>query len=261
MGKSSSKIFNLQGEPVGKTRLPDVFKTQIRPDVIKRAVVAIQSHRLQPQGRDKYAAKRTTAESWGTGRHLARVPRLRDRSRAAFAPGTVGGREAHPPVAEKKITKKIPRKEKRLALNSAIAATGQKEIVESRGHVVDDVPDLPLVVSDEIETLGKTKDIKNALVSLGVWPDVYRVKETVKIRAGKGKMRGRRRKMGVGPLIVVSKGDGIVEAARNIPGVDVVRVEDLNVELLAPGTHPGRLTLWSSSTIEKLKNITEEGAE
>jgi len=261
MGKASSKIFNPKGEPVGKTRLPSVFKTQIRPDVIKRAVIAIQSHRIQAQGRDKYAGKRTTAESWGVGRHLSRVPRLRDRSRAAFAPGTVGGRTAHPPVSEKKIAKKIPRRESRLALYSAIAATGLKEIVGSRGHVVDDVPDLPLVVTDEIESLERTKDIKDALVSLGVWPDVYRVKESIKVRSGKGKMRGRKTKMGVGPLIVVSKDNVIMEAAQNIPGVDVARVEDLNVELLAPGAHPGRLTLWSSSTIEKLRNMTEERAE
>jgi len=261
MGKASSKIFNLKGEPIGKTLLPSVFKTRIRPDVIKRAVIAVQSHRIQAQGRDKYAGKRTTAESWGVGRHLSRVPRLRDRSRAAFAPGTVGGREAHPPVSEKKIAKKITRKERRLALCSAIAATGLKEIVESRGHVVDDVPDLPLVVTDEIESLEKTKHIKDALTSLGVWPDVYRVNDSIKVRSGKGKMRGRKTKMGVGPLIVVSKSNGVMEAARNIPGVDVAIVEDLNVELLAPGAHPGRLTLWSSSTIEKLRNMTKERSE
>jgi len=258
MGKASSKVFNLEGKPVGKTRLPSVFKTQIRPDVIKRAVVAIQSSRIQPQGRDPYAGKRTTAESWGVGRGISRVPRLRDRSTAAFAPGTVGGRAAHPPTTEKKITKKIPHKEKRLALYSAIAATGLREIVKSRGHVVDDVQDFPLIVSDEIESLKRTKDIENALLSLGLLPDVYRVKENIKVRAGKGKMRGRRKKMGVGPLIVVSENNGIVEAARNIPGVDVAAVKDLNVELLAPGAHPGRLTLWSSSSIEKLRNLTGE---
>lgn len=259
MGKASSKIFNLEGEPLGRIRLPRVFKTPVRPDVIKRAVVAIQSHRIQPQGRDKYAGKRTTAESWGVGRGIARIPRLRDRSRAAFAPGTVGGRSAHPPVAEKKIAKKIPRKEKRLALYSAVAATGLKEIVESRGHIVDDVPDFPLVVTDEIESLNRTKDVKDVLLKLGLWPDVYRVKESVKVRAGKGKMRGRRKRVAVGPLIVISENNEIMKAATNILGVDIAKVEDLNAELLAPGTHPGRLTLWSSSSIEKLRKLTEEG--
>ena len=260
MGKVSSKIFNLEGKSVGKTRLPRVFKAQIRPDVIKRAVVAIQSHRIQPQGRDKYAGKRTTAESWGVGRHLSRVPRLRDRNTAAFAPGSVGGRASHPPVAGKETSKKIPRKEKRLALQSAIAATGLKEIVESRGHVVDDVPDFPLIVTDEVESLKRTEDLENALLKLGLWPDAYRVIDSVKVRAGKGKVRGRKKKMRVGPLIVVSENNGIVRAARNIPGVDVATVKDLNVELLAPGSHPGRLTLWSSSSIEDLRKLTEEKA-
>ncbi len=261
MGKASSKIFNLEGKPVGKTRLPSVFKTQIRPDVIKRAVVTIQSHRIQPQGRDTYAGKRTTAESWGVGRHLSRVPRLRDRGRAAFAPGTVGGRAAHPPRTEKKIAKKIPSKEKHLALCSAVAATGLRETVESRGHVADDVPDFPLVITDEVEGLKRAKDVKSVLLNLGLWPDVYRVRDSIKVRAGKGKMRGRKKKMGVGPLIVVSENNGIMEAAKNIPGVEVSKVEDLNVELLAPGAHLGRLTLWSSSSIEKLRKLTGEEAD
>ncbi|HIE13722.1 TPA: 50S ribosomal protein L4, partial [Candidatus Bathyarchaeota archaeon] len=165
------------------------------------------------------------------------------------------GRRTHPPVTGKKIYKKIPKKEKRLALLSAIAATGKKEVVESRGHITDDIPDFPLVVTDDFENLKRTKEVEEALKNLGVWPDIYRVKESVKVRAGKGKMRGRRKKMAVGPLIVVSQDNGIMKAARNIPGVDVSTVKDLNVELLAPGTHPGRLTIWTKSSIEALKKI------
>ena len=259
MGKVSSKVFDLEGNVTGRIRLPKVFRTPLRPDVIKRAVLALQSHRLQPQGRDVLAGKRTTAESWGVGLGMARVPRLRDVRRAALAPGTVGGRPAHPPVTEKKIYKKMPRKEKRLALFSAIAATGLREVVAARGHIIDDVLDLPLVVTDELQTLKKTKEVEEAFKNLGVWPDVYRVKESIKIRAGKGKMRGRRKKMAVGPLIVVSENDGISKAARNIPGVDVSTVKDLNVELLAPGTKPGRLTVWTRSSIEALREFVEGG--
>ncbi len=105
----------------------------------------------------------------------------------------------------------------------------------------------------------KTRDLKYAFISLGVWPDVYRVKSSIKVRAGKGKMRGRRKKKGVGPLIVISKNDGIVEAARNLPGVDVAHVKDLNAELLAPGTHPGRLTLWTRSSIKELRERSRGG--
>lgn len=254
MGVVSCKVFNLEGKRVGRIRLPEIFKTTLRPDVVKRAVVAIQSHRLQPQGRNPMAGKRTTAESWGVGHGMSRVPRLRELRRAAFAPGTVGGRLTHPPVTQKKIRKKISKKERRLALFSAIAATGSKETVGGRGHAVDDVPDFPLVVTEDIESMRRTQDLKGVFIAIGVWPDVYRVRESVKVRAGKGKTRGRRRKMAVGPLIVISKNDGIVEAASNLPGVDVAFVKDLNAELLAPGAHPGRLTVWTRSSIEELRN-------
>ena len=256
MGKISAKVFDLKGEEVSKLNLPQIFNTPSRPDVIKRAVVTIQSHKYQPQGRDPMAGKRNTAESRGTGLGISRMPRLKARGqRAAFAPGTVGGRSAHPPEAEKKIKKKLPKKEMHLALRSAIAATGSKEAVSSRGHMVDDIPDFPLVVVDEIQSLKKTKDIEEALINLGVWADIFRVKESRKVRAGKGKMRGRKMKQAVGPLLVITKNEGVAEAARNLPGLDVVSVENLNAEVLAPGTHQGRLTVWTNSAFEKLEKV------
>lgn len=254
------KIFDLDGKPVGKMTLPPIFETPLRPDVIKRAVLAIQSARIQPQGRDPMAGKRTTAESRGVGLGIARIPRIKGPAgRGAFAPGTVGGRLAHPPTPEKKIVKKIPKKEKRLALFSAIAATASKETVASRGHAVEGVPQIPLVVVDELEGLNKTKDVEETLIKLGVLADLYRVRESIKERAGKGKLRGRRMKQAVGPLIVVAEDKGIGEAARNIPGVDVIPVKELNAEILAPGTHPGRLTIWTKSAIETLDKIHFEG--
>jgi large subunit ribosomal protein L4e len=167
----------------------------------------------------------------------------------------VGGRSAHPPEAEKKIRKKIPKKEMRLALRSAVAATGSKETVACRGQMVEDVPDFPLVVVDEIQSVKRTKDMEEALMNLGVWPDIFRVKESRKVRAGKGKMRGRKMKQAVGPLLVITKNEGVAEAARNLPGIEVASVENLNAELLAPGTHPGRLTVWTSSAFEKVEKV------
>ncbi|MEM2104395.1 MAG: 50S ribosomal protein L4 [Candidatus Bathyarchaeia archaeon] len=258
------KVFNLNGEPVGKIRLPTVFKTPIRRDVIKRAVLAIQTSRFQPQGRDPLAGKRTSAESRGVGLGIARIPRIKGpRGTGAFAPGTVGGRLAHPPTAEKKIVKRIPKKEKRLALFSAIAATASKEVVTSRGHAVEGIPQIPLIVTDELESLKKTKDVEEALIKLGVLADLYRVRESVKVRAGKGKLRGRRLKHAVGPLIVVAEDKGIGEAAENLPGVEVVQTKELNAELLAPGSHPGRLTVWTVSAVEtigKMYSVEKEAA-
>jgi large subunit ribosomal protein L4e len=254
MGNISAKVFDLTGKEVAKLNLPKIFNTPNRPDVIKRAVVTIQSHKIQPQGRDPMAGKKNTAESRGTGSGIARIPRLKERGqRGAFAPGTVGGRSAHPPESKKKIKKKIPKKENRLALRSAIAATGSKEIVASRGHIIDEVPDFPLVIVDEIQDLKKTKDVEDALMNLGVWPDIFRAKESRKIRSGKGKMRGRKMKQAVGPLLVITKNNGVAEAARNLPGIEIVSVQNLNAEVLAPGTHPGRLTVWTNSAFENLE--------
>jgi large subunit ribosomal protein L4e len=260
--KKTAKIFDLQGKSIGKTTLPTVFATPLRPDIIKRAVLAIQSTRRQAQGRNPMAGKRTTAESRGTGMGTARVPRIKGGAgRAAFAPSTVGGRQPHPPRSEKKIVKRLPKKEAHMALLSAIAATASKDAVASRGHQIDDVPDIPLIVTDSIEELTKTSDVEAALTNLGVLSDLYRVKTSRKIRAGKGKHRGRKMKQAVGPLIVVVEKTGLFNAASNIPGVTLAKVSDLNAEMLAPGTHPGRLTLWTNGAIEQLANLYGGGAE
>jgi large subunit ribosomal protein L4e len=260
MVKKAAKVFNLEGKPVGKIELPPVFATPVRPDVIKRAVLAIQSSRIHPQGRDPMAGKRTTAESQGTGSGSARLPRRKTAGRqAAFAPGTVSGRQAHPPLSEKRIVKRIPKKEKRLALFSAIAATSSKELVAKRGHNIEDVPQIPLVVTAELEELKKTKEVEETLIHLGILSELFRVRESRKVRAGRGKTRGRKLKQASGPLIVVAENKGIMEAAGNIPGVDVALLANLNAEMLAPGTHPGRLTLWTNTAIEKLATSSTRG--
>ena len=259
MVKKSVKLFDLTGKTVGRIPLPSMFRTPIRPTVIKRAVLAIQSNRFQPQGRDPMAGRRTSAESRGTGMGISRVPRIKGpRGRAALAPGTVGGRACHPPTSEKKIIKKLPKKEKRLALFSAIAATASKELVSSRGHSIEDVLEVPLVVENDLEKLRKTKEVEESLINLGVLSDIYRVKRSKKIRAGKGKGRGRKYKQAIGPLLIIAENKGIINSARNIAGVDVTRVENLNTELLAPGGHPGRLTIWTNSAIEKLGVLYKE---
>ena len=258
--KKTAQVFNLEGKPEGKANLPSVFDTPLRPDVIKRAVLSIQSHRLQHQGRDPMAGKKTSAESRGTGSAIARVPREKGGGgRAAFAPGTVGGRQGHPPKVETRIVKEIPKKEKQLALQSAIAATASKETVAARGHEVEGVVEIPLIVADTFGELTKTSEVEEALTNLGLLTDIYRVRESRSVRAGKGKHRGRKTKQAVGPLIVIAENKGIINAAHNIPGVDITTVKDLNAEILAPGTHAGRLTLWTNGAIEQLEKLYGEG--
>jgi large subunit ribosomal protein L4e len=232
----------------------------IRPDVIKRAVLAQQSHRLQPQGRDVMAGKRTSAITRGTGLGLARLPRVKGSgypraSSGAFAPNTVGGRTTHPPKSEKRIYKILNRKERRLAIRSAIAATAHKDLVSLRGHKIDSVPALPLIVTDDVQELSKADEAKVVFEKLGLLPDLERVKKSRKIRAGKGKFRGRKWRNGVGPLFVIDEDKGVRKAMRNFLGVEIVEVESINAELLAPGASPGRLTVWSLSAIKKLEKL------
>ncbi|RLE54261.1 MAG: 50S ribosomal protein L4 [Thermoprotei archaeon] len=249
------KVFDLSGNPVKEMELPPQFFTPIRIDVIRRAVLSIQTARKQPQGRDPMAGKRTTAMSFGVGLGLARLPRIKGHlwPRAAFAPNTVGGRRAHPPTTMKKIHEEINKKEKRFATRSAIAATAVLDLVKARGHRVDKVPQIPLVVTNDIEALATTSQVKYVFKTLGLWDDVERAHDRIRIRAGKGKMRGRRYTCPRSVLVVIGQDRGIVRAARNLPGVDVVEVKLLNAELLAPGGVPGRLTLWTESALETLR--------
>jgi large subunit ribosomal protein L4e len=144
---------------------------------------------------------------------------------------------------------------------SAIAATASKEAVASRGHSIEDVKEVPIIVTDDLEGLKKTKEVEDTLVRLGILSEIYRVRESRKVRAGKGKKRGRKMKQAVGPLIVVNENKGIVEAAENVPGVEIVTVDNLNAEMFAPGTLPGRLTIWTSGAIGKLNELYGKGEE
>lgn len=252
-----AKVYSLDGEPVEEIELPGVFGDEFRPDLIRRAVIASQTARLQPWGADEMAGKRTTAETWGKGHGVARVRRVKGSRHpaaggGAFAPFTVGGRRAHPPKVGKVLVERINRKERLLALRSAIAATKEMNLVSGRGHVVEKLVGFPLVVSDELEEVGRARRAKEVFKKLGLWGDVERSAKSTKVRAGKGKMRGRRYRRAVGPLLVVSEDRGIGLGAGNFPGVEVVEVDGLNVERLAPGGMPARLTAWTKSAIQKL---------
>ena len=253
------KAFTLKGKVIKeRVTLPSHFDTPYRPDVIKRAVLAVQSRRHQPHGVDELAGKRNTAQSWQTGHGRSRMPRVKGSgtgaaNKAAFAPGTVGGRVAHPPEARKVIVERINIKENRLAIRSAIAASANPEFVRARGHKIDNVPQIPMVVSDKLESVTTTAKAFEALIFLGLGDDLDRASNGRSIRAGKGKMRGRKMKTPKSLLIVVGTDSGIVKAARNLPGVDIAEVHGLNADLLAPGTHPGRLVVWTRSAIDRLE--------
>jgi large subunit ribosomal protein L4e len=259
--KMSKKVnvYGLDGEVKSDIELPAVFEVLPRFDLIRRAVVASESAEYQPQGRDPAAGKKNTAKGWGTGFAVARVPRLKGSGypgarSAAFVSMAVGGRAGFAPSPNKIIVKVINKKERRSALSSAISATGMKELVEKRGHKMEKELSFPIVIDDKIQTLKRTKEVVEIFENMGIKADLNRVINGTKVRAGKGKMRGRKYRKPRGPLIVVKDDTGIVKAARSIPGVDVITVNTLSVRSLAPGSLAGRLTLWTSSAIKELKN-------
>ena len=251
-------FYDLNGNPVSEVELPKQFYTPIRIDLIRRAYLSAFTARLQPKGNDPLAGRRKSAMSFGVGLGLARLPRYKGHlwPRAAFAPNAVGGYRCHGPKVEKKLHEEINKKEKRLAIRSAIAATAIRDLVKARGHRIDNVVQIPLIVVNDFENISITKMVKEVFKKLGLWDDIEKAHEKTRIRAGKGKRRGRRYKTPKSVLVVLSEqGKPVVNAVRNLPGVDVVPVNQLNMLVLAPGGHPGRLTLWTVGAIEKLRNL------
>ncbi len=244
----NTTVHDLDGGEAGSVELPAVFETAFRPDLIGRAVAAAQANRKQAYGADEFAGLRTPAESFGSGRGLAHVPRQENVARRV--PHAVSGRRAHPPKAEKDQSKRLNDKERQLAIRSAIAATADAELVTERGHAFDEDVELPLVVSDEFEDLVKTQEALGVLEALGVADDVTRAEDGRSVRAGQGKARGRKYRQPKSVLVVTSETPS--RAARNLAGVDVATASEVNAEDLAPGAHPGRLTLWTESALEEV---------
>lgn len=229
--------------------LPEIFSEDYRPDLIRKAVMALQSTRRQPHGTDPIAGIRSSAVGWGSGRGSSHVPRIKNGSRAAKVPQAKGGREAHPPKVAKVLVKEINQKEKQKAFRSAVAASINAELVKGRGHLFEG--EIPVILEDKFETIGKTAEIVTALTTAGVYNDVVRAKDSRKVRAGRGKLRGRRFKQRKSLLIVTAEKPLI--AARNLSGVEAVTVDQLNVEHLAPGMQAGRLTVWTESALNRLE--------
>ncbi len=255
-----TKVIGLDGKETKSIDLPAVFDSEYRPDLIKRAFTAKQSRGLQPHGADVTAGLRTSATyvgrrgafRSGINRGMARLPRVKTGGGGLGAvkrvPHAVGGRRAHPPKVEKILKKAINKKEQKLAMQSAIGATTQLELVNERGHKIEG--EVPIVVDDKFEALKKTSEVIVVLQKLGLTPDLERAKEK-KVRAGKSKKRGKKYKRKKSALIVVTD-DASLKACRNIPGVDAVKANKLNIDLLAPGAHAGRLTVWTEGAIKQV---------
>ena len=263
--------YSIEAEDGKNVTLPSAFESAYRPDLIRRAVHSSRANRRQSYGHREHGGKRApqpgmkhSVEWWGKGRGVSRIMRKTGARTGAQNPHTRGGRRAHGPMVQKEWSQKLNTKEANAARDSAIAASADAEMVSARGHRFSDNVRFPIVIGGysedgedfDVESLPLEKATKKFIAmmeSIGVGDDLVRANNGRNIRAGKGKMRGRRRRTPRSILLVVAQRDALAKAARNVPGVDVAIAKDLCAEDLAPGGDAGRLTVWTKSAIEALE--------
>lgn len=246
-------LYSIDGKAKKKIDLPKVFFEDVRNDLIRRAVKTSQANRRQPYGPSQTSGMRHAVSTWGKGRGVARVQRLSQGRTAAQSPNVVGGRRAHPPRPQRDWSQKINKKEGKKARNSALSATKEVDLISQRGHKFKKSITMPIVVEDSIEKIVTIKEAISTLKKLGVKADLERARNGIHIRAGRGKMRGRRYRKPKSLLMVVKDHEKAMRGFGNLPGIDVTTPERLNVELLAPGGMPGRLTIFSEGALKKLE--------
>ncbi len=236
-----------EGEYASSATLPAVFLAPIRPDVVQSVHTSLAKNKRQPYAVSTKAGHQTSAESWGTGRAVSRIPRVpgggtHRAGQGAFGNMCRGGRMFAPTKIWRRWHRKVNLNQKRYAIASALAASAIPSLVLARGHRIEKVPEIPLVLEDSVEAIEKTSAAVKLLKRIGAYEDVEKVRASHNIRAGKGKMRNRRYVSRRGPLVVYdSEGAKLIKSFRNVPGVEIVSVHRLNLLQLAPGEFFSRL--------------------
>jgi len=254
-------VYDEKSQLTGRSiPIPAVFRAPIRTDIVNFVHDQMRRNKRQAHAVSTKAGEQTSAQSWGTGRAVARIPRVRGggthrSGQGAFGNMCRGGRMFAPTKIWRKWHRKINLKQRRYAIVSAIAASGIPSLVMAKGHSIETVPEIPLVLTDKIEDIKKTKEAVALLRKIGAWQDILKVYASKHVRAGKGKMRNRRNVMKRGPVIIYNKDNGIKKAFRNIPGISLLNVDRLNLLRLAPGGHVGRFCIWTESAFKKLDQL------
>lgn len=260
MSRPLVTVFGLNGDKSGETTLPAVMTAPLRPDIVQFVHTNMNKNKRQAYAVNIHASKQVVAASWGTGRAVARIPRVGGGGTARSGQGAFGnmcrgGRMYNPSKTWRKWNRKININQKRYAVASALAASAVPALVMARGHSVDEVPEIPLVVDTAVQATKKTSAAKDILSAIGALDDVNKAADSKKIRTGKGKMRNRRYVLRRGPLIIYKSNDGVEQAFRNLPGVELCCVDRLNLLQLAPGGHMGRFCVWSQAALDELDKI------
>merc|ERR1719359_2398395 len=253
-------IFSLSGEKNGETTIPSVMNAPLRPDIVQFVHTNLNKNKRQAYAVSIYAGHQTSAQSWGTGRAVARIPRVpgggtHRAGQGAFGNMCRGGRMFNPTKTWRKWHRKINVNQRRYAVCSALAASALPSLVMARGHRISEVAECPLVVDSSVESVDKASKAVKILKDVGAYEDVEKSKSSRQIRSGKGKMRNRRHVQRRGPLVVFDKDQGINKAFRNLSGVEVCSVDRLNLLQLAPGGHLGRFVVFSEGAFAKLDAV------
>jgi len=261
-------VYNYENpsEKAGTLPMPEVLTSPLRPDLVREVHKNMSKNTRQAYAVKQKAGYDTAAESWGTGRAVARIPRApgggtHRAGQATFGNQARGGGMYNPTVVWRRWHRRVNVTQKRHAVATALAASSLPPLVMARGHRIGEVAELPLVVSDGLESVTKTKEAVEALQKLGCGQDLQKVLDSKKIRAGHGKARNRRYRMRCGPLIIYNEDNGITRAMRNIPGVEATSVDNLNLLRLCPGGHFGRFLIFTEGAFKKLTEIYGTKAE
>lgn len=252
-----AKLYDKTGKAKGDVNLPKCFTGRIRADILLKVFEAQKGVFSQAYGSMEGAGAQYSASGiskkkrhdWkGTyGKGISRIPRkIMSRHGASFnwigatVSSTRGGRRPHAPRAEKNLFKKINKKELLIALKSALTGSLDAKALETKfGRKVN----VGGVFTADILS-AKTKDFVAAMKA--IFGDENFLKKR-SIRAGIGKMRGRKYKSNAGLLFVVGS-----EEEMKRSGVDVVKVSDLAVKDLAPNGVAGRMVCYSEKAIEEI---------
>jgi len=255
-------VYNCENpsEKKSTVKMPAVLTSPLRPDLIREVHMNVSKNSRQAYAVRQKAGYDTAAESWGTGRAVARIPRApgggtHRAGQATFGNQARGGGMFNPTTVWRRWHRRVNVTMKRHAVATALAASSLPPLVMARGHKISEVPELPLVVSDEIESITKTKQAVETLKKLGCAEDMQKVLDSRKLRAGQGKARNRRWRMRKGPLVIYNEDNGITRAMRNIPGIDCACIDRLNLLDLAPGGSMGRFVVFTEGAFKKLHDI------
>ena len=262
----NANILSIDGKAKGQVDLPRAFSEAVRPEIIRRAVLAESTTNIQPQGHYLRAGMQTSTSyhgrmyTWRSGRRTGRAQRPREhlgggrQGKVKVIPSAVKGRRAHPHHVEKNIIEQMNKREYQKAIMSAIAATASR-YVDTK--FIENTK-LPIILSNDIESVTKAKDFTAALKALGL--DKY-VDESRAMKSNSSKVKrgsaSRKYKRSV-LLVLGDKNSSAGKAARNLPGVDVCTAQDIKVSLLAPGGSPGRITIWSENAISALDESSKK---